>query len=474
MSIRLEDYKERISSIAKEFKGERMGMLGLGIIVFMLILAVFAPWIAPDTDGRWADYDRWADNPRNAAPVWADYILPGSRAPHDIREDFDDMPTDEPGLKVIEYHYHNDYDYPPGDISIRVHGRDESASTVQIWIDWIREDGKEITLLDTSSTVGEESREFEERYTIRSDAGRENIYDWAYTYHMEHHPDDEDPPERVDPSRPLFAYTDENILRDPQSQRGDYVLRIEILGEDLEINEEASRVLFRGQIYGLMGTDSNRRDLAQGWIYGARYALITGGIVSIASIAIATVFGMTSAYFGGWVDEAMQRINEILIGIPMFPILIITIYSIGRSIWVFVAVYTILGWRGLAKIIRSRGIQIRQDTYVEAAVSLGSGSGRIILRHMVPQILPYALAEGALMIPAIIIAEAGLSVLGLGDPTIVTFGRMLDQANRGAATVSGYWWWVLLPGIGIILVGFSFIAAGMALERVVNPKMRQR
>ncbi len=469
MSIRIEDIKERAMGIMSEFRGQRMGMIGLGIIIFLLVVSLMSPWLAPDTDGEWANPGRWEDNPRSAAPTWADYILPGTRAPHDIREDYDEI---DRTYMTLRYNYKNDYDYPPSDITVFVAGTSRE-NRVRLFIDLHRPDGETIQFVDDNVIVTNGTFSF--RFSLRSVTGRDSSYNFGLNTHREFFPEDETPPgqESVNVQMIPFAKLNENILKDPESLKGEYVLEIEAIGVD-EYNEDETRVLFRGMKYGLMGTDSNRKDLAMGWVHGAKYALLIGTIVSLSSIGIALLYGMTSAYYGGWVDEIMQRANEILLGIPIFPILVITMYAIGRSIWILVLIYVILGWRGLAKIIRARGIQIRQDTYVEAAQSLGSSGGRVITRHMIPQLLPYAIAEGALMIPMVVIAEAGLSVLGLADPTVVTWGRMLSEANRFNATISGQWWWVLLPGLGLTLLGFGFITTGMALERVVNPKMRQR
>ncbi len=307
-------------------------------------------------------------------------------------------------------------------------------------------------------------------FGLRSQIGRNHVYMFGLDYHT-----DEDVPlmGQVNTDMIPFAKANEKILTNPESLKGDYTFNV-FVTDVQEIDEGTTRAIFRGRRYGLMGTDASRRDIALGWVWGARWSLILGAIISLSTISIALLYGMTSAYYGGWVDEFMQRLNEILLGIPIFPILILSMFIYGSSIWIFVIVYTVLGWRGLAKIIRARGIQIRQDTYVEAAQSLGSSGRRVITRHMIPQLLPYAIAEGALMIPGIIITEAGMRVLGLGDPNIVTWGTMLSQAHGGGATITGMWWWVIFPGLGIILIGFAFISAGIAMERVINPKMRQR
>ncbi len=274
----------------------------------------------------------------------------------------------------------------------------------------------------------------------------------------------------------LFGKANEDWLDDTDPLKGDYQLKVLISGKDIELDKGKSKVILAGSVFGLMGTDSHRKNIFKGWVWGARYGLIAGGIVAIITIIIGTFYGMTSAYYGGWVDELMQRGNEIMMGIPTFPILIMVLKFISNSIWMFVLIYSLLMWRGIAKIIRSRGLQVRQDTYVEAAEALGSSSGRIIRSHMIPQILPYAVAEAALMVPIIIITEAGLHILGLGDPTIVTWGTILNEARSAGATsnFTATWYWVLMPGLGMIFLGFGFIATGMAVEKIVNPKMQQR
>ncbi len=299
-------------------------------------------------------------------------------------------------------------------------------------------------------------------------------------------------PDRHDignPAHVLQSQLNENVLDGGTVDvlRGEYTIRVELWGAEMssfefeeegttfEIDEDSTSITFSGAVFGLMGTDRGRRDLWQGWVHGARWGLLAGGIVAISTIVLSTLYGMTSAYYGGWVDELMSRINEIMIGIPTLPLLII-ILLYWQSIWAFIILYAALMWRGAARVIRARGLQVAQDTYIEASEALGSGSGRIIRKHMIPQILPYSFAQASLLIPVVIMAEAGLHILGLGDPGIVSWGTILNEARAEGALLnpSRSWWWVLLPGLGMVMVGFGFIATGMAIERIINPKMQQR
>ena len=128
---------------------------------------------------------------------------------------------------------------------------------------------------------------------------------------------------------------------------------------------------------------------------------------------------------------------------------------------------------GIARIARSMSLQIKEQTYIEAAKALGAGNSRIIFKHVLPQLLPYAFAVMALSVPGAVIAEASLSFLGIGDPTAVTWGQILNAAQEQAATTKGYWWWVLPPGLAIAIVGLTFVLIGTALDKILNPRLRR-
>jgi peptide/nickel transport system permease protein len=138
-----------------------------------------------------------------------------------------------------------------------------------------------------------------------------------------------------------------------------------------------------------------------------------------------------------------------------------------------VLLLVIFGWMGIARIARSMALQIKEQTYIEAAKALGAGNGRIIFKHILPQLLPYAFAVIALSVPGAVISEASLSFLGIGDPSAVTWGQILNAAQAQSATTKGYWWWVLPPGLGIAVVGLTFVLIGTALDKILNPRLRR-
>lgn len=140
----------------------------------------------------------------------------------------------------------------------------------------------------------------------------------------------------------------------------------------------------------------------------------------------------------------------------------------------FIVLYLVLfGWVGTAKVARSIALQVKTMPYVEAAELVGASRWRVMFKHVMPQIVPFAVASIALAVPGAILTEAGLSFLGLGDPALPTWGQILHDANLYSAAARGMWWWLLPPGVMIAIAGLSFVLIGGALDAVLNPKMRR-
>ncbi len=224
-------------------------------------------------------------------------------------------------------------------------------------------------------------------------------------------------------------------------------------------------------VYGIIGTDVHGRDLWPALLYGLRWALIVGISVAVISTLIGVFYGVISGYLGGYADTIMTRIAQIVYSLPVLPLLIMLSYFFGPSIWHVIIILIAFGWSGLVFTVRSMVLQIKENLYVEAARAIGASSWRIIFKHVFPQVLPYTFASMALSVPGAILAEAGLSYLGLGDPNIVTWGKILHDAHANGAVLKGAWWWVIPPGLGIAIVGMTFVFIGYALDRILNPRL---
>lgn len=223
--------------------------------------------------------------------------------------------------------------------------------------------------------------------------------------------------------------------------------------------------------YGILGTDDSRRDLWSGVLYGVRWALIIGLIVASISTTIGVIYGVIMGYYSGVISRAMMTIAQIVYSLPVLPLLIMLAYFMGRSIWNVVFLLIAFGWVGGVFTVRAMVLQIKEQLYITAAKAVGASNRRIIFRHVFPQVLPYMFASMALGVPGAILAEAGISFLGLGDPSIVTWGQILNEAQKANAVATGAWWWVLPPGLGIAIVGLTFVLVGHALDKILNPKL---
>ncbi len=225
--------------------------------------------------------------------------------------------------------------------------------------------------------------------------------------------------------------------------------------------------------FGLMGTDELRRDLAVGLLWGTPLALFIGLVVAIGSVMMGLLYGVYAGFKGRKTDEVMMRFNDVIYALPALPFLIILAVTIGNSILLIIGFLLIFGWVGIAKVSRSMALQIKTKGFVEASQTMGQKNSKIILRHMLPQLLPYAFASIAISVPAAITTEAGLSFLGLGDPTFPTWGHILRDASVYGAAARGLWWWIAPPGIMIAITGLSFVFIGNAMDVIVNPRLKR-
>lgn len=232
-----------------------------------------------------------------------------------------------------------------------------------------------------------------------------------------------------------------------------------------------------GTAFGLLGTDHYGRDVFTQLIYGARLSLVVGFLSAVLSVVLGLIVGLVAGYFGGAIDEIVMRFTDMLLVIPGLPLLIVLIavlrqYAGYSHTLILIFLLGILGWMGFARIVRSQVLSLKERPFVEAAKAVGAGKLRIIGKHILPNVMSFVYVTLALSVPSAILAEAALSWLGLYDPNVMSWGRMLFdvQNNHGVER----WWWVLPPGLCIAAVSLSFILIGYALDEILNPRLRIR
>jgi peptide/nickel transport system permease protein len=272
-------------------------------------------------------------------------------------------------------------------------------------------------------------------------------------------------PDVTRPPIMLFSDTDDQTVL-----KGEYTFKIAFYFFDEKDKVNEVRIIIGGTVYGFLGTDAYRRDLAIGMLWGTPVALFIGLSVAVATSVIAMIYGITAGYKGGRVDEVMMRINDFFISLPVLILLILISVRFGLNIFYIVILLVLFGWAGGARLMRSISLQIKNFQYVEASKLMGESDIRIIFRHIVPQLLPLTFASIAYSVPGAILAEAGLSFLGLSDLSIPTWGRILNEANSASAFTLGLWWWIVPPGLMIGITGLSFALIGYTLEYITNPR----
>lgn len=221
------------------------------------------------------------------------------------------------------------------------------------------------------------------------------------------------------------------------------------------------------------GCDEIGRDLLTLFLYGARVSLFVGFVAAALSTLLGALVGLVSGYFGGALDAALMRVVDALLAIPTLVLMIVFAAVLGPGLFNIVLVISVLSWPPVARVVRSQVLSLKEYPHVEAARACGAGSARILFRHIAPPTLPIVVANMILQVSNAIVAEAALSFLGLGDPRIPSWGGILRFAFRMGAMSAGYWWYVVPPGLGIVLAVLSVTFVSYALDEIVNPKLRK-
>ncbi len=444
--------------IWREFISSRTGIVGLVVLSGLVLMSILTVATVPlETFQKWSNPNSWLQYPKTAMPAWINLFLTENIPEHMIM----DNPlssTDALGditLYQDTFVFDYMYDYFPGgfmyDHTIQYTGAPLLSMVVY------RPDGMEMELLSRPLPVGggtHSDRIFSADAAIHKNLELMGGFDFDI---------------RGLPSESIvFSETQSNM-----PLKGQYTFVVSVYGNKPDITLHNSTLIIDGKVFGVMGTDELRRDLIVGLLWGTPLALFIGLAVAMGSVIAGMVYGVYAGYRGKLTDESMMRFNDIVYALPALPFLIILAVTISNSIFLMIGFLMLFGWVGIAKVSRSMALQIKTKGYVEAAQMMGQRQHVIIFRHIIPQLLPYAFASIAISVPAAITTEAGLSFLGLGDPSFPTWGNILYDANIFGAAARGLWWWIVPPGMMIALTGLAFVFIGNALDAIVNPRLRR-
>lgn len=472
-----------LSGALRVLVGSAIGKAGLILLAFLVAMSAWVLATYPLDFGtrEWSNPAVWADNPKAAPPAWTN-LLPGSDAVIHATlatSMADDVQT--AGNVRAETHrlpLAHTFEGFPTFISFSLDAVTFHGRPPLITLTLERPDGGAVRLLQhvpsgaRDGEAGPFVRYLDTPYRILLTA-EETFRSALADYHNGRYGTSLD-------ERDLRGFGDQAAFGTPQAGesvaftplQGEYTFVVTATFADANDGMDGAGVVVGGEVFGGMGSDSQGRDLFVGLLFGFPVALFIGLLASTLTTAIGASLGIMSGYLGGWVDTAIQRLADVVANVPLLPILIFMVIVLGSNLFLIILVLVAFSWPGLTILIRSMVLQLRAGQLVEATKALGASQRRVMVRHIFPQTAPYVFAQMIFFTPAAILAEAGLSFLGLGDPSIPTWGQILEQGFRTGAVYVGYWWWVLPPGLLIVLTAMAFVLLALAIEPVLNPRLR--
>jgi len=426
-------------------------VVGIFVVLLLIFTAIYAmvkiPYREAITMWRGGE-DVWYQNPKFAAPAWINLFSKQKYA-----ESFSVGTADgtmekivDPGAEgtatyTMNYAFDFQYDLYPQDMILYVKSTFQEKQPF-ISIEWVTPDERTIRIANLAIGRNQTYR-FSQDEKLKTKLRTDNVIPV------------------------LFSLPDATV---PAKGRYQLLITGATFEPDSDIDVE---LVVHGQVFGLAGTDHARRDLVVPLLWGAPVALAFGLIASLGTAVLTMVISAVGAWYGSWLDELIQRITEVNLVLPFLSILIMVGTFYSRSIWVILGATIALSiFTGAIKGYRSIFIQLKESMYVEAARAYGASGPRIVFTYMIPRMIPLLIPGLVLSVPAFVFLEAGLAVLGLGDPVLPTWGKMIDDANRNGALYRGYYYWILEPTFLLMVTGLGFAMLGFALDRVFNPKLR--
>lgn len=426
------------------------GMVLIGLFLFMAAYALVTMPLDEAIRVWRAGEGTWRDLPRNAAPAWFN-VWPGVNLP--VTQKFDSRvlesskTTTELGDGLwetrISFPFDYTYDAFPKEVNIFAE-TSASAARPFLSLTWHTPDGREIPLGDRDLRSSESFFLGQDSRLTRRLQGREA--------HI-------------------------GLFRDPNSAenvplKGRYELVAEVLLFDPTSEVDIDLVVY-GQLHGIAGTDHRRRDLSVALLWGAPVALALSLMGALGATVTTMAIAGIGAWYGGRLDDLIQRITEVNMLLPGIPLLLMIGTLVDRNLFLLTAIWVALGiFSSGIKSYRAMFMQIREAPYIEAAQAYSASNMRIVNLYMIPRILPVLVPGFVSIIPNFVFFEATLSVLGLGDPRLPTWGRILSEAHALGALHNGYYYWVLAPSVLLVLAGAGFALVGFALDRIFNPRLR--
>jgi peptide/nickel transport system permease protein len=431
---------------------------GLILIFLFFVVSIYTVIAIPYGEAveAWRDPTERFDSPRFARPVWFDWFT-SDALPRTILLSLESegaMLTEEPtgnGTKRMEAVLPFDYQYDgfPSELQMRTRWTyADPARRAMVSIYWRKPDGELITMYEG----------------FRSKAGQ--------TFYIS---SDTDIRDRLGarPETGLFLL-DNTVPEDQwEPMKGNYEL-IVVANMTQSDSLNTARLTVYGRIYGLAGTDHLRRDLMLPLLWGAPIALLFGIFAAVGAQVSTFVLAGIGTWFAGRLEKAMVWMTQVNIIIPILPILIMISHLYQPRLWTILGIVIAFNvFSASFFTYRAMFLQLKEAPYFEAAQAYGAGNFRIIFRYLLPRIAPTLLPQFVMIVPVFVFLEASLAVLGLGDPFLPTWGKLINDARVQSGLYFGHYYWMLQPALLLMAMGFGFALVGYSLDRIFNPRLRE-
>lgn len=481
-------YAKKMKEFWEDYRRNKIGLVGIAIVLMFVFIAASAPWLTPYHPIK--DYGLAESM---AMPQWVTWLPQYSDLPPTIHLSVD-WPQVSANQSVV------DIKRGEGSVVMRYVGSGMNADVylgMNFSYPYSPPKAFECTFRWEAKPVEEVGYSLE-LFLVLPGGEKESLWDSYYLYGKKR--TTEIPLRKREyesthvrllskDARLLtrFGYDDplqqlkHNIATETFQKEGEYGLLMHVrfepeMAEDAtcEIHLKDTQFKIKGLVHGILGTDRDGTDILSQMAYGTQISLTVGLLATLIATSIGILVGVVSGYIGGAVDELLMRIVDVFLCIPLLPLLLILMFVFGRNVFYIVFLIGFFTWTGLARVIRSQVLSLREKPFIESAIASGASKSYIMLGQIIPNVLPVAFASMILGIPIAILTEASLSFLGFGDPTLATWGRTLNNAFQSRAFQNLAWWWILPPGLAIMILCLGFVFIGHALDEVVNPRLRRR
>ncbi|MEM1510127.1 MAG: ABC transporter permease [Thermoproteota archaeon] len=455
---------------------EKGAAAGIMILIALTGISLYAVMSVPyqEVVRKWNTIEAWEEYPRNALPAWVN-IFTAKKLPETIIIDskvedprvIKEVNVVDGDFKSIKIVMTLDYQYNelPSEVTLKIVFSGSLTKRASIMLTWYNAKGVML---------------FQKRFALQGNYSYDISRDRDLLRDLEQKlilligkvPD-----YVADVITLLFGTWDETILKKStvQVDKEKHKVEIEAIVMDPQVDVN-TRLIIYGRIYGVAGTDGYRRDLWVGIIWGTPIALAFG-LTAALLVTISQVFvGAISAWFGKAVDFTMQRLTEIFMNIPFYPLLIMISFVYKLDLWTLLLVIVGLSVFGSGvKTARSLFLALKEAPYIEAAKAYGANNFRIIILYMIPRILPTLVPNLITSVPYYVFLEASLAIIGVSGTlrSVVTWGRVLNDAFSAGALYLGLYHWVLIPSLFLFLASLGFALVGLSLEKALNPRLKE-